>query len=70
MKTRIIQNSEWKYMVQKKYRYRPFRIDDIEYTCRDGIPLEYWEKSYKKAKIRELELHREYNYKKIYKIIK
>jgi len=68
MKTRIIQDSEWQYMVQKRYKLRPFWLDDTYSTCFEWMSLDNWYKSLNKAKIRELEIHRDYNYKKIYKV--
>lgn len=71
MKTRIIKNSEWKYMVQRKYWYRPFWIDDTRYIWHPfDISLEYWSDTYNKAKKVELEFHRNHNYKKYLRFVK
>lgn len=70
MKTRIIQNSLWEYMVQKKYRYRPFWIDDT-YWYMWLATIEMWTDKLNDAKEKEKIIIKRYKqkYNKIHKII-
>lgn len=63
MKTRIIQDSYDRYMVQRKYKWLPFIWFD------DAFFFERWYETLWEAKKREREWHDLYKYKKIKKIL-
>ena len=67
MKYKIIENSNWEFLVKYKYKYRPFWIKDTSW--RGDVSRVYWLDSFKESKERLKELIKKEDYREEYKII-